>query len=99
MNRFIVFTNTRVVTAASAIFKKLASILAGGGVTGFLFALATEVITGGWNDDVDILKDKTLAELVSERDNLRTNGLAWAVVTQVMAREKGNIELAFLGFM
>lgn len=41
----------------------------------------------------------TKDELVKEKAKLRTNGLAWAVVTQVMAREKGNIELAFLGFI
>ena len=33
------------------------------------------------------------------RDKLKSNRLAWAVVTQVMAREKQNIELAFNGFI
>ena len=60
--------------------------------------MAMEIITGDFGDSdniIDLIKD----DLLKERNTLRSNGVAWAVVTQVMAREKGNIELAFLGFL
>ena len=60
--------------------------------------MAMEIITGDFGDGdniIDLIKD----DLLKERNTLRSNGVAWAVVTQVMAREKGNIELAFLGFL
>ena len=92
-----IYTNTRVVTIASEVFQKIASILAGG-AAGFIVAMATEIITGDLGDSEDIT-GATKKQLLEEKERYRGNSLAWSVVTQVMAREKGNIELAFMGFI
>ena len=68
------------------------------GAAGFLMAIAIEVVADNFEDAEKILS-KAREELMKEKEIYRDNPLAWAVVTQVMAREKGNIELAFLGFM
>lgn len=88
--------NTKVLQVAN-ILKTVAEGLIGG-VPTFIVALFKATIDGSITDAIDIIST-TKDELVKEKAKLRANGLAWAVVTQVMAREKGNIELAFLGFI
>ena len=94
----LIYTNTRVVVIASEAFQKMAKKLVGGGFpTKFIVELILEVITGdlGETDDImDITRDK----IAEERDTYRTNGLAWAVIVNVMASRKQNIEMAFLGW-
>lgn len=90
-----IVTNTRV-TAVSDILFRICNSLAKrpNFVTAFFFTLLKD-------DTRDYYKIITIAKenLILEKPKLRKNRLAWAVITQVMAREKGNIELAFNGFI
>lgn len=48
--------------------------------------------------DVAHITSVTKQSLIKEYDRLRKNRLAWAVITQIMASEKQNIEMAFLDY-
>lgn len=91
-----IYTNTKVLAVASEIFKKLASFMTNG--TGFLISLYITGIAGS-SKDIKKIMETTRDNITKDIAIYKKNKLAWAVVTQVMAREKGNIELAFLGFM
>ncbi len=91
-----IYTNTKVLAVASEIFKKLASFMSNG--TGFLLSLYITGIAGSSKNNKEIM-ETTRDNITKDIAIYKNNKLAWAVVTQVMAREKGNIELAFLGFM
>ena len=91
-----IYTNTKVLAVASEIFKKLASFMTNG--TGFLISLYITGIAGS-TKDIKKIMETTRDSITKDIAIYKKNKLAWAVVTQVMAREKGNIELAFLGFM
>lgn len=91
-----IYTNTKVLAVASEIFKKLASFMSNG--TGFLLSLYITGIAGS-SKDIKKIMETTRDNITKDIAIYKKNKLAWAVVTQVMAREKGNIELAFLGFM
>ena len=67
--------------------------------TGFLISLYITGIAGS-SKDIKKIMETTRDNITKDIAIYKKNKLAWAVVTQVMAREKGNnIELAFLGFM
>lgn len=83
------------VTAISSLLLTIGQSLAT--FPSFVTALCIAVGKGEVQDVIGIVS-VTKNNLVEERDKLRRNRLAWAVVTQVMASEKGNIELAFAGF-
>lgn len=91
-----IYTNTKVLAVASEIFKKLASFMTNG--TGFLISLYITGIAGS-SKDIKKIMETTRDNITKDIAIYKKNKLAWAVVTQVMAREKGNTELAFLGFM
>ncbi len=94
MGREIV-TNTRV-TAISALLFDVFESLANS--PNFVAALAIVVLKGNLTSTYEIFR-ATQEDLIIEKAKLRKNRLAWAVVTQIMAREKQNIELAFNGFI
>ncbi len=83
------------VTAISSLLLTIGQSLAT--FPSFVTALCVATIKGEVKDVSDMVLI-TKDDLVKERDKLKSNRLAWAVVTQVMASEKGNIELAFAGF-
>ena len=84
-----IVTNTRV----TSISELLSAI--GGSLSRYPnFIAATLFAIKKANDAIDIVSITT-QKLVEERDKLKRNRLAWSVVTQVMAREKQNIEIAF----
>lgn len=84
-----IVTNTRI----TSISELLSAI--GGSLSRYPnFIAATLFAIKKANDAIDIVSITT-QKLVEERDKLKRNRLAWSVVTQVMAREKQNIEMAF----
>lgn len=93
-----IFLNSKVLAMASVLFKEAVKNVVSGFARNFLEAMAISKIADT-STDMDIVVKTTRENIAKERDIYRSNALAWAVVTQVMAREKGNIELAFLGFM
>ena len=90
-----IVTNTRV-TAISAFLLKVCESLAN--YPNFVVALADIALNGEAISTAKIFS-MTQENLIKEKATLRSNRLAWAVVTQIMAREKQNIELAFNGFI
>lgn len=93
-----IYTNTRVMAVATVLFANLIQTLAGGVARNFLEAMILNKISPDTTSETEIMQ-VTRDNLAQEKEVYRKHSLAWAVVTQVMAREKGNIELAFLGFI
>lgn len=91
-------TNSRVVSVAEmffAISKSLAQC------RNFIAALIDFVLNGGIGTIVNNSEalEATYQNLIEARLKLRKNRFAWAVVTQIMAREKQNIEMYFSGLI
>lgn len=89
-------TNSRVASVAEmffAISKSLAQY------PRFISALIDFVLNGGVGTIVSDSKVllATYDDLIKAKSKLRQNRFAWAVVTQIMAREKQNIEMSFMG--
>lgn len=95
MGREIV-TNTRVASVAEIFFEISKSL---GQYRNFIAALIDFVLNGGIGTIVSNSRalKATYDKLIDARSKLRKNRLAWAVVTQIMAREKQNIEMSFMG--
>lgn len=91
-------TNSRVASVAEmffAISKSLAQY------PRFISALIDFVLNGGVGtitNNSEALA-ATYQNLIDARSKLRKNRFAWAVVTQIMAREKQNIEMYFSGLL
>ena len=97
MGREIV-TNTRVASVAEIFFEISKSLAQ---YPNFIAALIDFVLNGGIGtiaSNSEVLS-ATYQQLTDARSKLRKNRLAWAVVTQIMAREKQNIEMYFSGLI
>lgn len=90
-----IVTNTRVTAISELLFNVFESLANSPNfVVALLFVVCKSDLTNTAN-----IATMTQEKLIEEKGALRRNRLAWAVVTQVMAREKQNIELAFNGFI
>lgn len=89
-NRIV--SNSRVTTISPllATIGETMAIFPSFGAALFAAAVKDEII------DAAHIASVTKQNLVKEYDRLRKNRLAWAVITQVMASEKQNIEMAFM---
>ena len=86
--------NTKVVAVASLLLTIANNLTS----MNFIAALFMAAIEGKVQDVARIL-DITKDELIKERDKLKSDSQAWAVVISVMASRKQNIEMAFLGWI
>lgn len=91
-----IVTNTRVTSISEVLFTICNSLTSYPNFVVALIAIAMESET--MLDAYNVFAI-TQERLIQEKAKLRKNRLAWAIVTRVMAREKGNIELAFNGFI
>lgn len=90
-----IVTNTKIVSIA-AVFKSLAE--GSGSLIEFVVALFGVIYDGSGMDAINIHKI-TEKNLIKERNLIKSNPLANAVLVQILRKEATNIELSFQGFM
>lgn len=89
-----IVTNARIMQFANlfnAIFGNMGSGLE------FVAAIIASIFDGTITGVVDVMQ-VTKENLVDEKNKIKRNNLAYAAMIQILNREKGNIELKFMGF-
>lgn len=87
-------TNTKILVVAD-IFKTIAE--GTGNVVDFINALVQVLYSGNIPVLYDLI-NMTEKDLINEKNKISQNRLAYVALIQILNREKGNIELKFMGF-
>lgn len=86
--------NARILAVAD-VFKLIASGTSN--IFDFVSALIQIIYTGSGATAITLLQT-TEQTLLAEKDKIKKNRLAYSAFIQILNREKGNIELKFMGF-